>query len=168
MHTPVAEQRDSYVYDLPYSKGVSYKVVQGYGGLFSHTYTAAIDFEMPEGTEVCAARDGEVFAYKDNSSEGGPFSKYKDKANYLIIKHSDGSFGCYWHLQKNGVLVKKGKVSKGQVIALSGSTGYVLAPHLHFSVKIKLNYDEDAYVRTVFATDKGIVELKEGSWYEKM
>ena len=84
-----------------------YRVVQGYGGLFSHSYIAAIDFEMPIGTAVCAAREGVIFSYKDDSDEGGVFSKYKNKANYIIIKHNDGSFGCYWHLKRNGVLVKR-------------------------------------------------------------
>src|SRR5204862_8275493 len=100
---------------------------------------------MLPGTPVCAARDGVIYSYKDDSDEGGPSEKYKDKANYIIIKHTDGSFGCYWHLQKNGVLIKQGKVSRGQQIGLSGSTGYALWPHLNFSVKHKLNYEMDSY-----------------------
>ncbi|MBL7723438.1 MAG: M23 family metallopeptidase [Chitinophagaceae bacterium] len=53
----------------------------------------------------------------------------------MIIQHPDGSRAGYWHLQHNGALVKVGDtVTKGQVIALSGKTGYAMTPHLHFLV----------------------------------
>lgn len=158
---------DPYVYDLPYREGSSHKVVQGYGGRFSHKYKAALDFEMPEGTPVYAARGGWIYSYKDDSDAGGPFSKYHRKANYIIIRHSDGSFGCYWHLRKNGVVVKKGKVSRGQLIGYSGRTGFVLRPHLHFAVKRRLNYEMNSFVRTKFRTTKGAQLLEEGKSYEK-
>jgi murein DD-endopeptidase MepM/ murein hydrolase activator NlpD len=163
----VTKNLDTYIYDLPYEKGTRHKVVQGYGGRFSHTNKAALDFEMPEGTSIYAAREGSVFSFKDDSNEGGPFSKYERKANYIIIKHSDGSFGCYWHLNKNGVLVKKGTVKKGQLIGYSGSTGFVLRPHLHFTVKRKLNYEINSFVRTKFRTTNGNELLEGGETYEK-
>jgi murein DD-endopeptidase MepM/ murein hydrolase activator NlpD len=166
--TPVTENLDSYEYGLPFQKGGKFRVIQGYGGLFSHNHIAAIDFEMPVGTPVCAAREGVIYSYKDNSDEGGVFSKYKNKANYIIVKHSDGSFGCYWHLKKNGVLIKRGYVSKGQQIGLSGGTGIVLRPHLHFSVKRKLNYHMDSFVKTKFKTSKGIILLKSRETYERL
>jgi murein DD-endopeptidase MepM/ murein hydrolase activator NlpD len=142
-------------------------VVQGYGGLFSHRYVAALDFEMPIGTPVCAARSGIVYSYKEDSDEGGFFAKYKTKANYIIIKHSDGSFGCYWHLKKNGVLFKSGHVSEGEQIGLSGATGQVLRPHLHFSVKRQLNYQMNSFVRTKFKTTTGVLLLEKGETYER-
>lgn len=163
----VIENTDSYTYDLPFQKGASYKVIQGYGGLFSHSHTAALDFGMLTGTPVCAAREGVVYSYKEDSDEGGPFEKYKSRANYIIVKHDDGSFGCYWHLQKNGVLVKQGKVAKGQQIGLSGSTGYTLWPHLHFSVKRKLDYDMDSYLQTNFNTTDGTIFLSAGKFYTR-
>ncbi|MBN8674582.1 MAG: M23 family metallopeptidase [Chitinophagales bacterium] len=167
LSTNVTPNIDSYVYELPFKKGDKYKVVQGYGGLFSHRDIAALDFEMPVGTPVHAARGGIIYSYKDNSNEGGIFSKYKNKANYIIIKHDDGSFGCYWHLQKNGVLVKKGKVNKGQQIGISGATGLVLRPHLHFSVKLKLNYQMNSFTKAIFNTTKGVVILERGGTYER-
>lgn len=163
----VTKNLDTYVYELPFKEGTSHKVVQGYGGMFSHKNKAALDFNMPEGTPVYAARDGIVYTYKDDSNEGGPFSNYEKKANYIIIKHSDGSFGCYWHLQKNGVVVKKGFVSKGELIGYSGKTGFVLLPHLHFALKRKLNYDMNSFVRTKFRTSNGIQLLKSGETYER-
>ena len=167
LSTGVTENLDTYVYELPFKEGTSHKVVQGYGGMFSHKYKAALDFSMPVGTPVYAAREGSVYGYKDDSEEGGPLPKYNGRANYIVIKHEDGSFGCYWHLQKNGVSVKKGKVKKGQLIGYSGNTGFVLRPHLHFAVKRKLNYQKDSFVRTKFKTDKGIVLLEKGESYRK-
>lgn len=165
--TSVTDNVDTYVYELPYPRGTSHQVVQGYGGLFSHRYIAALDFEMPEGTPVYAARAGVVYSYRDNSNESGLTSGYKNKANYIIIRHDDGSFGCYWHLQKNGVLVRKGRVDKGQQIGFSGATGQVVRPHLHFSVKKKLTYDKDSFVQTKFNTTKGICILKNRGNYER-
>jgi murein DD-endopeptidase MepM/ murein hydrolase activator NlpD len=165
--TSVTKNVDNYEYELPFKKGVKYRVVQGYGGLFTHRYIAAIDFEMPTGTPVCAARGGIIYSYKEDSNEGGIFSKYKNKANYIIIKHDDGSFGCYWHLEKDGVLVKSGHVSEGQQIGLSGATGQVFRPHLHFSVKRILNYQMDSFVKTKFKTSKGIIFLVRGEAYER-
>jgi murein DD-endopeptidase MepM/ murein hydrolase activator NlpD len=165
--TAVTKNLDAYEYGLPFKKGAKYRVVQGYGGLFSHRHIAAIDFEMPVGTPVYAARGGMVYSYKDDSDEGGPLSKYKNKANYIIIKHNDGSFGCYWHLQKNGVLVKDGQVSEGQQIGISGATGLVVRPHLHFSVKLKLNYQMNSFTRTKFKTASGLILLQRGEVYER-
>ena len=165
--TSVTKNLDNYEYELPFKKGTKYRVVQGYGGLFSHRFIAAIDFEMPVGTPVYTARGGLIYSYKDDSDEGGPFSKYKNKANYIIIKHDDGSFGCYWRLQKNGVLVKQGRVSEGQQIGFSGATGLVLRPHLHFSVKLKLNYQMNSFTRTKFKTTKGSIFLEKGETYER-
>jgi murein DD-endopeptidase MepM/ murein hydrolase activator NlpD len=165
--TSVTRNLDTYEYELPFQKGASYRVIQGYGGLFSHQHIAAIDFEMPVGTPVCAAREGVIYSYKDNSNEGGIFSGYKNKANYIIIRHDDGSFGCYWHLKRNGVLVKSGHVSKGQQIGLSGGTGLVIRPHLHFSVKRKLNYQMDSFVKTKFRTAEGLSLLKNREIYKR-
>ena len=150
----VTNNLDAYIYDLPFKKGTKHKVVQGYGGSFSHNKKAALDFNMPEGTPVYAARGGIIYSFKDDSNEGGVLPKYNRKANYIIIKHSDGSYGCYWHLKKDGVAIKQGTVAKGQLIGYSGSTGFVLRPHLHFAVKRKLNYKKDSFVRTKFRTTK--------------
>jgi murein DD-endopeptidase MepM/ murein hydrolase activator NlpD len=165
IETRVTNNTDSYVYHLPYDTGVSFRVVQAYGGLFSHKNIAAIDFGMPVGTPIYASREGTVYAYKDSYTKGGPFPMYKHKANYLMIKHPDGSFGCYWHLKEKGVVVKSGFIKKGQLIGYSGKTGFVLSPHLHFSVKKFLNYKMDAFIKTKFHTSKGNIFLSKGNQY---
>jgi murein DD-endopeptidase MepM/ murein hydrolase activator NlpD len=167
LSTSVTENLDTYTYSLPYEKGTKHRIVQGYGGMFSHIHSATLDFTMPVGTPVHAAREGIIYSYKDQSDEGGPLPKYSRKANYIIVKHNDGSYGCYWHLKKNGVAVKNGYVAKGQLIGYSGNTGFVLRPHLHFSVKRILNYEIDSFVRTKFKTANGIQLLKSRRVYER-
>src|SRR5215217_6134453 len=103
------------------------------------------------GQNVRAARRGTVYAFQ-NTEEGnswvdgtteetvkrsGPNPPgYKGVGNFLVVKHSDGTFGTYWHLQKNSIGVKVGAdVSRGQVIAQSDNTGNSSTPHLHFDVR---------------------------------
>jgi murein DD-endopeptidase MepM/ murein hydrolase activator NlpD len=164
LNSQVTNNLDTYIYDLPFREGTGHKVVQGYGGMFSHKNKAALDFDMPIGTPIYASRGGVIYSFKDDSNEGGLFTNEK-KANYIIIKHNDGSYGCYWHLRKNGVVIKKGTVVKGQLIGYSGNTGFVLRPHLHFAVKRKLNYEKDSFVRTKFTTTRGILMLQKGETY---
>ena len=130
-------QPDQYVYQLPYGPGNKFKVTQGYNGKFSHTGSNryAIDWDMPEGTLVHAARGGLVVRVKDDSDQGGPSIAYDPFNNYVLIRHADGTLGHYCHLQKDGVLVKVGQtVNAGDVIAHSGNTGFSSGPHLHFCV----------------------------------
>jgi len=101
----------------------------------------AIDFPLPIGTKILAAKSGTVVDVKVDSKKGGFNKKYADLKylNYLTIKHSNGEFSQYAHLKHNGALVKLGdKVKEKQPIALSGNTGYTSEPHLHFHV-LKLN-----------------------------
>lgn len=124
-----------HVYSLPFEKGKSYYVVQGYQSLFSHSGDFSIDFKMKQGNKVMAARDGVVIFARENNTEGGIGKKYVGKGNGITIKHNDDTFAHYWHLQHNGALVSVGdSVQQGQWIGLSGSTGFSAFPHLHFEV----------------------------------
>lgn len=128
---------DSYIYSLPYSAGAEYKVTQGYNGTYSHSGSDqyAIDFKMSPGTPVHAARGGVVVKIKVDSAVGGPDRKYENSANYILVRHSDGTLANYAHLSKDGAKVKVGQiVEPGDLIALSGNTGFTSGPHLHFSV----------------------------------
>ncbi|TSD01862.1 MAG: peptidase M23, partial [Parcubacteria group bacterium Athens0714_26] len=52
----------------------------------------------------------------------------------LIIDHGLGIFSLYLHLDEFKVLNGKG-VKRGELVGLSGNTGYSISPHLHFSIK---------------------------------
>ena len=128
---------DTQMYQLPYPSGLSFPVSQGFHGKYSHTGgdCYSIDFKMPEGSPVHAAREGIVVGIKDDSNVGGSSKKFEWDANYILIQHSDGTLGHYVHLQKGGVKVNIGdKVVAGQFIGLSGNTGHSTGPHLHFAV----------------------------------
>lgn len=129
----------TYLYGLPFQKKKSYKLIQGFNGKFSHQEPPsryALDFDMPQGAQVCAAREGVVVRVKEDSNEGGPSPKYRGKDNHVVILHEDGTLGYYVHLQYEGALVEAGdRVTRGQVIGLSGNTGYSTRPHLHFVIR---------------------------------
>jgi murein DD-endopeptidase MepM/ murein hydrolase activator NlpD len=129
------KEDSSFVYALPFEQGSSHFIVQGYYSAYSHKNRAAIDFKMKKGTKVLAARDGVVIRLKEDGEKGGLNKKYRQDGNLVVIQHEDGTRAGYWHLQKDGVLVNIGDtVQQGQVIALSGKTGYSALPHLHFLV----------------------------------
>jgi murein DD-endopeptidase MepM/ murein hydrolase activator NlpD len=128
---------DDSLYSLPYAPGRAYKVTQAFGGSFSHrgSNKYAIDWKMPEGTTIYAARGGLVVKVKDDSDRGGGSLKYDRYNNYVLIRHDDGTLGHYCHLQKDGVKVIPGQIVRtGDTIALSGNTGFSSGPHLHFCV----------------------------------
>jgi murein DD-endopeptidase MepM/ murein hydrolase activator NlpD len=156
----VIKDDTSYVYGLPYANGKSHLLVQGYFSRFSHKERAALDFKMKKGSEIVAARDGVVVRVKEDGTKGGLNKKYRPQGNNIIIQHPDGSRAGYWHLQHNGALANVGdSVKKGQVIGLSGKTGYTALPHLHFLVWTNRNGNWQQ-VPTRFQTSKGIKYLR--------
>ena len=120
-------------YKLPWPAGVTWLCIQGNRGIVSHRgyEEFAFDFKMPEGSDVCAAREGVVLTV-DVSHEGHGMNAPN---NRITIEHPDGTRGAYLHLQKEGSLVTVGeRVRQGQKIARSGHVGRSMTPHLHFHV----------------------------------
>lgn len=123
------------LYSLPYAPGETFQVGQGYLEFPTHENEYAIDWIMPEETPIHAARAGVVTEVIDSFSQSGLTEDLKNKGNYIRIQHDDGSRALYYHLAQNGAKVKVGqKVEEGELIALSGNTGYSSTPHLHFLV----------------------------------
>ncbi len=132
-----AIHNDSYIYRLPYARGTSHVVSQGFNGKFTHKGRSkyAIDFAMKEGTKIYASRGGTVIKTKSDSNIGGKAKKFASYGNYVTIAHDDGTMATYYHLKKNGVTVRvRDKVQRGAHIGYSGNTGYSSGPHLHFAV----------------------------------
>ena len=152
---------DTYLYRFPYEKGSAYRISQGYDGKTTHKGSSrfAIDFAMPEGTKVYAAREGVVVKTKSDSNSGGFDRKFSKDGNYVTIAHSDGTFATYYHLKHRGVVVKVGqKVEKGAHIGYSGSTGYASGPHLHFAVFAAISPQATQTVAVKFLSESGSVK----------
>ncbi|PSV26429.1 MULTISPECIES: peptidoglycan DD-metalloendopeptidase family protein [unclassified Photobacterium] len=85
-----------------------------------------VDFATPSGTPVLATGDGVVTLVTNHPYAG----------RYVVIKHSANYSTRYLHNSR--ILVKKGQhVKRGQEIALSGSTGRVTGPHIHYEFLIR-------------------------------
>lgn len=128
-----AVHNNDYVYAFPCDE--KFNVIQGYHGSYSHTTSKALDFKMPVGSNIYAARDGIVLQLKEDSNTNCRTPACYHQANFIFILHEDGSIANYAHLKQNGVLVNIGDpIKKGQIIGLSGNTGWSGTPHLHFEV----------------------------------
>lgn len=84
------------------------------------------DFATPVGSPIYSTGDGRVVALRDHPYAG----------KYLVIEHNSVYTTRYLHLSR--FLVKKGQqIKRGQKIALSGATGRITGPHLHFEVLVR-------------------------------
>jgi murein DD-endopeptidase MepM/ murein hydrolase activator NlpD len=161
---------DAYLYAFPYASGKSYRVLQGYGSRFSHTglEAYAVDFDMPEGTPVHAARGGIVARVEESHSIGCWEDGCGRYANYIVILHDDGTTGEYYHLKQDGALVDVGDVvARGQQIGLSGNTGHTTMPHLHFSVYRATEWGNTQSIPVRFRSADGLVSRpRHGARYQ--
>ncbi len=149
-------------YYLPYADQ-EFKVIKGDDGPHNEN---AINWAMPAGTAVCAARDGVVVAIRQDSDSNGKDDKNKHVANYVVIKHEDNSLAEYSHLQKNSLQVKLGqKVKVNAPLGLSGNTGSPSGPHLHFAVYYNIDGKTSKTIPVQFVTKTGNLTLKTGNSY---
>ena len=100
-------------------------VVMGFGRQGHGIYCDGINMRVPSGTRVQAADNG-VVAYVG--------SDIKSYGNLVLVKHAGGWVTAYAHLKN--ISVGKGIVVKqGQTLGLSGDTGYVRSPQVHFEIR---------------------------------
>jgi murein DD-endopeptidase MepM/ murein hydrolase activator NlpD len=125
-------------YRLPLALAV-WRISQGPGGPThaSDDSRFAMDFPAPPGTPVLAARAGVVMQLADQWPDDGSPGERLDHANFVRVLHDDGSMALYAHLARNGVRVRPGqRVGGGEVLGLSGNSGFSRGPHLHFVVQV--------------------------------
>jgi len=157
-----------FVYELPYANQEKFRIGQGYFGKSTHKGINALDFNMPLKTPIHAARAGTVVKVVDFNSKNCFNASCAKFNNYILIYHEDGTFSQYAHIAKNGSKVKTGDfVQAGQLVCLSGNTGYSSGPHLHFAVYLP-RWEDPEYVPTYFKTKKQTYTiLEEGKTYKR-
>ena len=102
---------------------------QSHQAVYSDQWHGGIDLAANIGTQIFSADDGQVTGTgnTDPTCLGASFGKW------ILIRHTNGLSTLYGHLSL--IKVSAGQmVKRGEVIALSGNTGYTTGPHLHFSV----------------------------------
>jgi murein DD-endopeptidase MepM/ murein hydrolase activator NlpD len=137
---PGVEHRPSQPYRLPYALSTAVRVSQAYPDTKTHIDESsqhAVDFVMPIGTDVFAARDGIVIEVASDFFDSGTDLQVDGpRANIVRILHEDGTMGLYVHLNWNTIRVVPGqRVQRGEYLADSGNTGFSTGPHLHFVVQ---------------------------------
>ena len=146
---------NDYIYSLPFEKGKTQLIFQGYDGKFSHKNEFALDFDLKMGSEITAAREGIVVEMIDHNTRNCPDISCAKYNNRILIMHSDGTFADYSHLKYQGAVVKKGDfVTKNQLIGYSGSSGFASGPHLHFAVFINRIDGKRTFIKTKFKTSE--------------
>jgi hypothetical protein len=106
------------------------------------------DFSVPYGTDIYATGDGKVIESGWNSNGFG---------NYIVIDHGYGLHSTYGHLSDIKV-VKGMNVKRGDLIALSGSTGTSSGPHLHYQIN---QFGEHKNPINFFNNDMSVEEYNE-------
>ena len=104
---------------------VSGKVISNFGASGDGLYNEGINIAVPVGTPVRASASGTV-RYAGNELRG--------YGNLVLVEHAGGYVTAYAH--NDELKVKRGdKVARGEVIALSGKTGNVKTPQVHFEIR---------------------------------
>jgi len=105
-------------------------------GSSSTSIHAGIDYGVPTGTPVFATGGGRVVLARDRIVSG----------KSVIIEHLPGVFSIYYHLDSIDV-VEGNMIRAGDILGLSGATGFATGPHLHWEVRVfGENTDPDALV----------------------
>jgi len=89
------------------------------------SYHSGTDFRAKVGTPIKCVNDGKVVLVQNRFYSGGS----------IIVDHGQGIYTCYYHMSQFDVK-KEDKVKKGQILGLSGDSGRVTGPHLHFSARV--------------------------------
>ncbi|MBQ1097328.1 peptidoglycan DD-metalloendopeptidase family protein [Streptomyces sp. b94] len=111
------------------------------GSMWSSGYHTGTDFVIPTGTSLKAVGAGTVVS----AGWGGAYG------NQVVIQLADGHYAQYAHLSSLSVSAGQ-SVTAGQQVGLSGATGNVTGPHLHFEIRTTPDYGSDvdpiAYLRS--------------------
>ena len=117
-------------WNKPFILPLDSKITSRYGNarIFNHTlqsFHSGTDFRAKMGTPIRASNDGMVVIATKRYYAGGS----------VVIDHGEGLYSCYFHLSK--ILVHVGqKVKQKELLGLSGKSGRVSGPHLHYGIRL--------------------------------
>jgi murein DD-endopeptidase MepM/ murein hydrolase activator NlpD len=93
--------------------------------------------EQDIGVPVFAPLDGVVAEIHDGEPDHNTDDDPDSASNLIVIDHGDGQKTMFTHLRKGSITVQAGQVvTAGTQIALVGSSGQSVAPHLHFETQL--------------------------------
>jgi murein DD-endopeptidase MepM/ murein hydrolase activator NlpD len=120
----------SYI-NKPFIKPMDSMITSDFGTarMFNKTlksFHSGTDFRAKKGTPIYATNDGVVVIAKNRYYAG----------NSVVIDHGEGIYSCYYHLSALHVRVGD-SVKQGDRLGLSGATGRVSGPHLHYAMMIQ-------------------------------
>ncbi len=105
-----------------FAERIIYKYPSGKESATTH---AGIDYGIPTGTEIVAPASGKVMLAENRIATGWT----------VIIEHLPGLYSMYYHLSQ--LKVKEGQnIQQGDLLGLSGATGFATGPHLHWEVRL--------------------------------
>lgn len=162
-----ATQPDAdFVYGVPFGGTARRMLIQGFDGEGTHlgSMRYSLDFAMPRGTPVLAARGGVVLYLQDGFTEGGADPALLERANIVVIAHTDNTMASYGHLSPGIEVAVGDTVREGQLLGLSGRTGFAGQAHLHFHVGLRMLGEPGRTIPIrMRARDGAEIELVEGA-----
>jgi murein DD-endopeptidase MepM/ murein hydrolase activator NlpD len=117
-------------WNKPFIKPIDSIITSEYGSARTYngslkSYHGGVDFRAKTPTPILAPNDGIIVLTEERYYSGGT----------IIIDHGEGLYTCYFHLSRFDVNVGD-YVKQGQTIALSGASGRITGPHLHFGMMV--------------------------------
>lgn len=117
-------------WDKPFIKPLDSNITSEYGSARTYngslkSYHGGVDFRARTPIPILAANNGIVVLAQERYYSGGT----------IIIDHGEGLYSCYFHLSRFDIKVGD-RVERGESIGLSGATGRITGPHLHFGMMV--------------------------------
>lgn len=122
--TPVRYWNKPFILPIESNITSAYGSARTYNGTLK-SYHGGTDFRALTPLPVRASNNGIVVLVKERYYSGGT----------VIIDHGEGLYSCYFHLSRFDVHTGD-YVTQGQTIALTGDTGRITGPHLHFGIML--------------------------------
>lgn len=117
-------------WDKPFIRPLDSNITSEYGSARTYNgtlknYHGGVDLRARTPIPIQASNDGIIVLAQERYYSGGT----------IIIDHGEGLYSCYFHLSQFDVNVGD-YVHRGDTIALTGASGRITGPHLHFGMMV--------------------------------